>query len=49
MAGGAWVAVLVQTVPACQNLYKNSFTYHTATTSPPPFEECYDFLGENEA
>lgn len=34
-----------QTVPACQNLYKNSFTYHTASAAPPPLEECFDFLG----
>ena len=36
----------VQTVPSCQTLYKNSFTYHTVSTSPPEFLECFDFLGE---
>ncbi len=35
----------VQTVPSQQPLYKNSFTYHTVSASPPPFDECYAFLG----
>lgn len=36
----------LQTVPSCQPLYKNSFHYHTVSASPPPFDECYAFLGE---
>lgn len=36
----------MQTVPTCQALFKNTFTYHTATVSPPPFEECFNFLGK---
>ena len=39
------VLLRLQTVPSCQTLYKNSFTYHTASTSPPEFRECFDFLG----
>ncbi len=35
----------LQTVPACQELYRNSFTYHTVRTSPPDFQECFGFLG----
>jgi hypothetical protein len=35
----------MQTVPSCQALYKNSFTYHTVSASPPPLEECANFLG----
>eukprot|EP00887_Chlorella_sp_A99_P003068 scaffold9.g3068.t1 len=35
---------ILNTVPTCQNLYKNSFTYHTASSSPPPLEECFEFL-----
>ena len=34
-----------QTVPTCQNLYKNSFKYHTVQTSPPEYPECFAFLG----
>ena len=34
-----------QTVPACQELYRNSFAYHTVRTSPPDYQECFDFLG----
>ena len=36
-----------QTVPSCQPLYRNSFTYHTVSTSPPNWEECFDFLGKH--
>lgn len=35
-----------QTVPSCQALYKNSFTYHTVSTAPPNFEESFNFLGD---
>lgn len=34
-------------MPSCQPLYKNSFTYHTVSTSPPDFQECFEFLGES--
>ena len=33
----------MQTVPSCQTLYKNSFEYHTVTTAPPDFDECWSF------
>lgn len=36
---------LPQTVPSCQALYRNSFTYHTVSASPPPLDECVAFLG----
>ncbi|KAK9906847.1 hypothetical protein WJX75_009090 [Coccomyxa subellipsoidea] len=35
---------VLNTVPSCQPLYRNSFTYHTVSTSPPNWEECFDFL-----
>ncbi len=35
----------MQTVPTCQNLYKNSFHYHTAGSKPPDFSECFSYLG----
>jgi dual specificity MAP kinase phosphatase len=35
---------ILNTVPKCQVLYKNSFKYHTTQESPPPFEECFAFL-----
>lgn len=37
--------LLAQTVPACPELYKNSFTYHTVQTTPPDYQECFTFLG----
>jgi dual specificity MAP kinase phosphatase len=37
--------VIPQSVPSCQALYKNTFTYHNLTESPPDFEECFKFLG----
>lgn len=37
---------LLQTVPTCQALYKNTFTYHTVEDAPPQFEECFKFLGK---
>ncbi|KAI3429443.1 hypothetical protein D9Q98_005537 [Chlorella vulgaris] len=40
------VTHILNTVPTCQALYKNSFTYHTVTASPPPLDECYSFLDE---
>lgn len=37
----------MQTVPACQNLYKNSFTYHCLPDDQTlPFEDGIKFLGE---
>ncbi|KAL4447664.1 hypothetical protein ABPG75_004883 [Micractinium tetrahymenae] len=38
------VGYILNTVPSCQALYKNSFIYHTVSGSPPPFDECYAFL-----
>lgn len=36
----------VQTVPSCQNLYKNSFTYHCLPDDKTlPFDEAIQFLG----
>jgi hypothetical protein len=35
----------LQVVPSVPNLYKNSFTYHSASTVPADFQECGDFLG----
>lgn len=36
----------MQTVPTCQNLYKNSFHYHTVSSKPPDFNECFSYLGK---
>lgn len=36
---------LLQTVPTCPALYKNTFVYHTVEDVPPKFEECFQFLG----
>lgn len=41
--------LLAQTVPACPELYKNSFTYHTVQTTPPDYQECFTFLGARRA
>ncbi|KAL3137104.1 protein-tyrosine-phosphatase, variant 2 [Trebouxia sp. C0010 RCD-2024] len=38
----------LQTVPTCQNLYKNSFHYHTVSSKPPDYSECFTYLGTNE-
>lgn len=36
----------MQTVPACQNLYKNSFTYHCLQDDKTlPFDDAIQFLG----
>lgn len=36
----------MQTVPACQNLYKNSFTYHCLQDEKIlPFDDANQFLG----
>ncbi len=35
----------MQTVPTCQNLYKNSFHYHTVSSKPPDYNECFSYLG----
>ena len=40
------VSFPVQVVPRCQELYRNSFVYHTVQTSPPNFEDCFCFIGE---
>jgi hypothetical protein len=41
---------MAQTVTECQNLYKNSFLYHTASATPDapkqvPLDECVAFIG----
>lgn len=37
----------LQTVPTCQNLYKNSFTYHSLKEDKTlPFTECLEFIGK---
>ncbi|KAJ9525683.1 hypothetical protein QJQ45_003488 [Haematococcus lacustris] len=33
-----------QTVPQCQALFRNTFTYHTVAEAPPDFQECCDFI-----
>jgi len=38
------IRYILNCVPTCQVLYKNSFTYHTASSSPPPLQECIDFI-----
>lgn len=39
--------LFLQTVPACQNLYKNSFTYHSLKEDKTlPFAECLEFIGK---
>mmetsp|Transcript_14099 Transcript_14099/g.33273 ORF Transcript_14099/g.33273 Transcript_14099/m.33273 type:complete len:268 (+) Transcript_14099:473-1276(+) len=38
------VKYILNCVPTCQVLFKNSFTYHTVSTSPPIFEECNEFI-----
>lgn len=35
---------ILNTVPDCQPLYKNTFTYHTVSCAPPSFEECFAFI-----
>eukprot|EP00877_Chromochloris_zofingiensis_P013562 jgi/Chrzof1/845/Cz01g31050.t1 len=37
---------ILNTVPTCQALYKNTFTYHTVSSAPPEFEECFAFLDQ---
>mmetsp|Transcript_25396 Transcript_25396/g.47948 ORF Transcript_25396/g.47948 Transcript_25396/m.47948 type:complete len:297 (-) Transcript_25396:523-1413(-) len=47
------VRCIVNTVPGCQNLYRNSFTYHSVpepppgTTRRPPLDECLEFIEES--
>jgi hypothetical protein len=41
---------VAQTVPDCQNLYKNTFLYHSASAVPDapkhvPLDECVAFIG----
>ncbi|GJP44102.1 hypothetical protein CLOM_g3506 [Closterium sp. NIES-68] len=39
------ISRILNTVPTCQNLYKNSFVYHTVQDSKViPFEECNEFI-----
>ncbi|KAK9843204.1 hypothetical protein WJX74_008654 [Apatococcus lobatus] len=38
------VTHILNTVPNCQALYKNSFEYHTVNSTPPDFQECFQFL-----
>ena len=43
-----------QTVPDCQNLYKNTFLYHSASAVPDapkhvPLDECVAFIGAQNA
>eukprot|EP00245_Coleochaete_scutata_P005903 TRINITY_DN19891_c0_g1_i1.p1 TRINITY_DN19891_c0_g1~~TRINITY_DN19891_c0_g1_i1.p1 ORF type:complete len:268 (-),score=35.34 TRINITY_DN19891_c0_g1_i1:847-1650(-) len=37
---------ILNTVPSCQNLYRNSFTYHCITNEKAllPFDECFEFI-----
>lgn len=35
---------ILNTVPSCQNLYKNSFNYLTVSATPPPLDECWSFI-----
>lgn len=35
---------ILNTVPTCQNLYKNSFHYHTVSSKPPDYNECFSYL-----
>jgi len=38
------ISHVLNTVPTCQELYKNTLTYRTITSSPPDFQECFEFL-----
>ncbi|XP_073392417.1 protein-tyrosine-phosphatase IBR5 isoform X1 [Physcomitrium patens] len=41
---------ILNTVPTCQNLYKNSFTYHSLKEDKTlPFVECLEFIGIDSA
>ncbi|KAJ9527252.1 hypothetical protein QJQ45_025531 [Haematococcus lacustris] len=35
---------ILNTVPQCQALFRNTFTYHTVAEAPPDFQECCDFI-----
>ncbi|KAF6248776.1 protein-tyrosine phosphatase-like protein [Scenedesmus sp. NREL 46B-D3] len=37
---------ILNTVPTCPALYKNTFTYHTVELAPPEFDECFNFLDD---
>ncbi|KAK9821954.1 hypothetical protein WJX81_002268 [Elliptochloris bilobata] len=39
---------VLNTVPACPELYKNSFSYHTVRATPPDYQECFAFLDQVE-
>lgn len=40
--------IYLQTVPSCQNLYKNSFTYHYLQEDKKlPFDDAVQYLGES--
>mmetsp|Transcript_31952 Transcript_31952/g.90741 ORF Transcript_31952/g.90741 Transcript_31952/m.90741 type:complete len:277 (-) Transcript_31952:110-940(-) len=38
------IRYILNCVPTCQVLYKNSFTYHTVSSVPPPLNECIEFI-----
>ncbi|WIA33045.1 hypothetical protein OEZ86_006202 [Tetradesmus obliquus] len=40
------VTHILNTVPTCPALYKNTFTYHTVELAPPEFDECFTFLDD---
>ncbi|KAH7404043.1 hypothetical protein KP509_15G008000 [Ceratopteris richardii] len=42
------ISRILNTVPTCQNLYKNSFTYKTMKGDQSlPFDDCYDFIEQS--
>eukprot|EP00878_Enallax_costatus_P024513 GHUV01026163.1.p1 GENE.GHUV01026163.1~~GHUV01026163.1.p1 ORF type:complete len:131 (+),score=14.09 GHUV01026163.1:157-549(+) len=43
------ISHILNTVPTCPALYKNTFTYHTVEDVPPKFEECFQFLDNANA
>eukprot|EP00775_Hariotina_reticulata_P012671 gene12671-12798_t len=42
------ISHILNTVPNCPALYKNTFSYHTVEHAPPEFEECFKFLGDTK-
>mmetsp|Transcript_17488 Transcript_17488/g.52573 ORF Transcript_17488/g.52573 Transcript_17488/m.52573 type:complete len:292 (-) Transcript_17488:88-963(-) len=40
---------ILNTVPTCQPLFKNTFQYRTVSSSPPDFKECFDFIDSVKA
>ncbi|KAG0558270.1 hypothetical protein KC19_10G015000 [Ceratodon purpureus] len=44
------ISRILNTVPTCQNLYKNSFTYHSLKEDKSlPFTECLEFIEQARA